>query len=102
MRPNSWRQRHPALRIGYHIIKNLLGVLFLGAGLIMLFAPGQGVLTILLGLSLLEVPGKRALEIRILRQPAVLRTINRIRARAGRRPLQLPDGVEAEQETVNA
>ena len=53
----------------------------------MLFTPGQGILSILMGLSLLNVPGKRSMERRIVGNPVVLRTLNAVRARAGRQPL---------------
>ena len=71
------------LRIG----KNLLGVVFLLAGIAMLVLPGQGLLTILIGLLMLEFPGKRALERRLVRRPAILGFLNRLRAKRGRPPL---------------
>lgn len=74
-----------SLRIG----KNLLGLLFLLAGLLMLVLPGQGLLTILIGLLMLEFPGKRALELRLVRRPAILGFLNRMRERRGRPPLQV-------------
>jgi hypothetical protein len=56
--PRAWmKDHHPALRVIGHIIKNVAGALFVLAGLSMLILPGQGVLTILIGLSLL-FPGK--------------------------------------------
>lgn len=88
--PESWRSRHPALRISIRIIRNLLGVLLLLAGLAMLVLPGQGIMTILVALSLLNFPGKRSLELRIVRQGPVLQAINWIRSRARRPPLVLP------------
>lgn len=83
------RGGHPALRLALRILKNLLGVALLLLGLVMLVGPGQGVLTILLGLVLVEFPGKRALELRLVRRPRVLATLNWLRAKAGRPPLQL-------------
>jgi hypothetical protein len=88
--PASGRGRHPLLRASLRAIKNLLGAVLLAAGIAMLILPGQGVLTILLGLSLLEFPGKRRLEIAIVRRPAVRKAIDWIRARRGRPPLELP------------
>lgn len=89
--PASWRGRHPAIRVAGRITKNLLGALFLLTGIAMLVLPGQGILTILVGLTLLDFPGKRRLERRIIRHPPVSHWINRLRVRAGRPPLQLPD-----------
>ena len=48
--PRPWMQdHHPALRVVGHIVKNVFGAVFLIAGFLMLFLPGQGVLTMLVG-----------------------------------------------------
>ncbi len=86
----SWRSRHPALRISTLVVKNVLGAVLLLAGLAMLILPGQGIITILIAISLLDFPGKRSLEMRIIRRGPVLQAINWIRTRAGRPPLVLP------------
>jgi hypothetical protein len=44
-----------------------------------------------IGILLLDFPGKRALDIRILRRRAVIGAVNRLRREAGRPPLRLPD-----------
>ncbi len=90
----SWRTRHPATRWAVRILKNLLGVLFVLAGLAMLILPGQGALTILVGVCLLDFPGKRRLELRIVSRRPVLRAINWIRRQARRPPLVLPPDAE--------
>ena len=59
-------------------------------GLVMLLTPGQGVLSILVGISLLDIPGKRRLELSIIRREPVHNSMNWIRAKAGRPPLLLP------------
>ncbi len=89
----SWRARHPAIRWTVLILKNLLGVILAVLGAVMLVGPGQGLLTILIGISLVNFPGKRRLEIWILRQRLVWKSINWIRKRAKRPPLVLPDGI---------
>jgi hypothetical protein len=50
----------------------------------MLLLPGQGVLTLVVALLLLDLPGKRRLKRRILSMPRVLRVLNAWRRRAGR------------------
>ena len=80
-------QDHRGLWIVFLTVKNTLGGLLLVAGVLMLVLPGQGILTILAALALLDFPGKRALEIRILHRPAILKSINWLRRRAGRKPL---------------
>jgi putative transmembrane protein PGPGW len=84
----TWLQnRHPVLRVSAYVIKNLLGYVFLLAGIAMLMLPGQGILTMVIGVSLIDFPGKQKLQRQLIGQPAVLRTINRIRRKFGRKPL---------------
>ncbi|WP_447978194.1 PGPGW domain-containing protein [Candidatus Nitrospira bockiana] len=86
--PRRWMENHhPILRLTGHIAKNVIGAVLLLAGLAMLFLPGQGVLTMLVGISLLDFPGKRQLERRLIGQPTVLHTINKLREKFGRPPL---------------
>jgi hypothetical protein len=79
--------RQPSLRVALRIAKNILGVVLLAAGLAMLVLPGQGVLTLIVALVLIDFPGKRELERRLVSRPRVLRTLNRLRRRSGREPL---------------
>ena len=81
-------RRGPAAWL-WRLAKNLLGAVFVLAGIAMLVLPGQGVLTILIGLMLLDFPGKKALERRIARRPAIRGFLDRLRARRGVPPLQL-------------
>jgi hypothetical protein len=84
----TWLQtRHPVLRFTAYAIKNLIGCVFLLAGIAMLVLPGQGILTILIGVSLIDFRGKQNLERKLIGQPTVLRTINGIRQKFGRKPL---------------
>ena len=86
--PRPWMENHhPVLRLLGHIVKNVVGAIFLFAGFLMLFLPGQGVLTMLIGLSLIEFPGKRRVEAKIVGQSTVLSTINAMRAKFGKPPL---------------
>lgn len=86
--------RHPLIRFVFLVLKNAAGVVCIAAGFVMLFIPGQGLLTIFIGVLLLNFPGKRRLELRLLRHPQIRRGIDWIRQRAGREPLQLPPEVE--------
>ncbi len=74
--------------IALRVAKNVLGVVFVLAGIAMLVLPGQGVLTILIGLLLIDGPGKRALVRRIVARPAIRSVLDRVRARAGREPFR--------------
>jgi len=87
-KPRPWMENHhPILRLLGHIVKNVVGAIFLFAGFLMLFLPGQGVLTMLIGLSMIEFPGKRRVEAKIVGQSTVLSTINSMRAKFGKPPL---------------
>jgi putative transmembrane protein PGPGW len=91
--PRRWMEdHHPVLRILGHIVKNVVGAIFLFAGFLMLFLPGQGILTMLIGVTMLDFPGKRRLEAKMIGQPAVLSTINNMRQKFGKPPLTIaPD-----------
>ncbi len=82
---------HPVARILGRIFKNLLGVLLVLMGIVMALpgVPGQGVLTILIGIMLLDFPGKRRWEQWLVSRPSVLKPINRVRAKFGKPPLVL-------------
>jgi hypothetical protein len=86
-----WANQHPAVRILGVVLKNILGVLLVVLGIIMSVpgVPGQGFLTILLGIMLLDFPGKRRLEHKIVSRPQVLNTINKLRHRFGKPSLEL-------------
>lgn len=89
-RDQSWAGRHPAIRITFRVLKNLLGIVFVLCGFAMLVLPGQGILTILLGVVLLDFPGKRRLEIALLRTKSVHRAVDWLRRKGNRDPLELP------------
>jgi len=93
--PGTFRTSHPVVRLLGRLVKNLLGIVFLVAGVAMLVLPGQGALTILIAVSLLDFPGKRRLELRIVCQRHVRRSIDWIRAKANRPPLILPGRMKA-------
>ena len=87
--PDTGWRRHRVLRWTVLVIKNLLGILVLPFGILMALplVPGPGLVLILIGLSLLDFPGKRSLERRLLAVPAVLRFLNEVRQRFRRPPL---------------
>lgn len=88
-RRHGWlARRHPAVRIGLLIVKNIVGAVLLLAGAAMLVLPGQGILCMLIGLTLMDYPGKFRLERWIIGRKAVRNTINWMRRRAGRAPLR--------------
>jgi hypothetical protein len=82
---------HPAWRWATRIAKNLLGVLLVLLGVVLSLPgfPGQGLLTIAVGVMLLDFPGKRRLARWLLGSPKVLAPVNRLRRRSGKPPLVL-------------
>jgi hypothetical protein len=89
--------KHPVIRTALKIARNIGGVVVILIGLVMSIpgVAGQGFLTILLGLSLTDFPGKRTIELRLIRQPLIRKTISSIRGKAGKPPLELPGGEHA-------
>jgi hypothetical protein len=69
-------------------LKNVLGLVLLIAGLAMLVLPGQGVITILIGILFLDFPGKYQLERRLIQQKNIQSAIAWIRKRTGQPPLK--------------
>jgi len=68
-------------------VKNVAGIILFCSGVILLFIPGQGLLTIFTGLMLMNFPGKRKLLLSIVRRKPVLKAINWIRLKAGKEPI---------------
>ncbi|WP_345975233.1 PGPGW domain-containing protein [Sulfurimonas sp. HSL3-7] len=85
--PPQWKELHPLFRYIILILKNIIGLILLMAGFAMLLLPGQGWLTILLGLMLMDYPGKFQLERKIVSQPKLLRLINWLRVKQHQPPL---------------
>lgn len=85
----QWASRHPIIRGALLTAKNLLGYLLIAAGIAMLVLPGQGMVTILLGILLVDLPGKYRLERWLVARRPLLHSINWLRRRAGRKPLVL-------------
>lgn len=88
----AWAQKYPYLRWPALIVKNIVGFLLIVTGIILSLpgVPGQGILTILVGVMLVNFPGKRWLERKIVARPTVLKLINKLRARYNRPPMIAP------------
>jgi hypothetical protein len=77
---------HPVVRTLGLLVKNLAGIVFLLAGIAMLFLPGQGLLTMLLGILFIDFPGKQCLEKKLIQHHKILHAINAFREKAGKPP----------------
>ena len=85
--PTQWKTRQPLIRLIILIGRNCLGYMLLVGGILMLFLPGQGLLTMITGLLLIDYPGKFRLERKIVNTPTVLKSLNWLRAKAHKPPL---------------
>lgn len=94
VRPNALPSpRWPRGFVAYwavRLLRNLAGLTLVLAGILMLVTPGQGLLTLLAGLWLMDIPGKTQLERSLARRSQILSSINWIRGKAGAPPLIAP------------
>ena len=91
VRPPHVPQSHPVIRMLLKILKNALGILLLVLGFIMLFIPGQGILTMLFGIGMMDFPRKRELQFKIARSPKVHRSLDWLRRKADKPVFVLPE-----------
>jgi hypothetical protein len=87
--PSAWAKQHVIVRWIIKLVKNLLGVVFILLGLAMLVLPGQGLLTLLIGVLLLNFPGKYRFERWLIQRPSIFRAVAWLRQRAGREQLEI-------------
>lgn len=87
----DWGERHPAVRLSILVIKNVFGILLVLGGIAMLVLPGQGVLTIVVGVMFLNFPGKYRLERWMVTRPPVIKSINWLRHRWNQPAMKLDD-----------
>ena len=89
-RPLSSWDNYPAVRTCLLVAKSILGMVLTLVGVVMLVAPGQGLLTIVVGLLLLEFPGKFRAERWLATRRKVWRSLNWLRGKAGKPELKSP------------
>ena len=85
------KDKHPAIRWAGIIGKNLAGIALIVLGVLMSLPgiPGPGLVTILFGVMLVDFPGRRELEHKIVSRPSVHKKINNLRKRFGKKPIKL-------------
>lgn len=77
-------RQHPALALTIRMVRNGFGFCLLIAGVAMLVLPGQGLLTMLVGICLMDFPGKRRLIDRLAGIPHIQRVLNWVRRKQGK------------------
>ena len=84
--PRVREDEHPVIFILIRILRYSVGTLLFIAGILMLFLPGQGLLTMILGLSLLDFPGKGKAVDSLLGLKSVQKGLNWIRKKENKTP----------------
>ena len=89
--------RHPIIRWTVRILRNILGWFLIILGVVLSFpgVPGQGLLTILLGVMLAEFPGKRRFELKLIRMDRVRSGIDKLRRKFGKPPLMIDESMSS-------
>lgn len=87
---------HPVLGLLGVIAKNVVGglLILLGIFLSLPGVVGQGLLTILIGISIMDFPGKRKLELKLVSYRPIHSAIDWIRKKTNKPPLILPDEIK--------
>jgi uncharacterized membrane protein SpoIIM required for sporulation len=87
----GWLDQQPAvIRLPIRIFKNVLALALIVIGIVMLVLPGQGILAILLGVMLGDFPGKLRLQQWIVARPKVMNSLNWLRRKFRKPPLERP------------
>ena len=86
---SGFEDHHPVIRLILLLIKNLLGYTLIFLGIVMLVLPGQGILTMITGLILIDFPNKYKIERWLVSRRRVLKTMNWLRSHAHKSPLKI-------------
>ena len=70
------------------VLRSVFGFLLILLGVVMLFTPGQGILAIIVGLFLMEFPGKKRLEHKIIENEITFKSLNWMREKFKKPPLE--------------
>ena len=80
-------RRHPVLAVIIFLLRNSIGCCLLIAGIAMLVLPGQGILTMVVGFSVMDFPGKHRIMDRVMANKKIQQALNWIRHKGGREEL---------------
>lgn len=79
---------HPVVAKLTLVLRNAVGFFFLVAGLAMLVLPGQGIITMLIGITLIDFPRKHQVIDSLVRRPRVIKLLNWIRDKEKKQPFE--------------
>ena len=80
-------RQHPVLGVIIFFLRNAVGFGLFAAGMAMLLMPGQGILTMFIGLSFMDFPGKHRLLEKMVQVRSVQQSLNWIRRKGGKEDL---------------
>lgn len=86
---SPFKTSNPIIWFILFIAKNFMGYLLILGGILMLVLPGQGLLTIFLGLIFSDYPGKYKLEKKFITIKPIYRYINWVRKKSDIEPIKL-------------
>lgn len=72
------------------VLRNVGGAILVALGIAMLVLPGQGIIAVLFGLSLMDLKVKTKIMRRLLGRKKIQEGVQRIRSKAGKPPLTIP------------
>jgi hypothetical protein len=80
---------HPVAILVVDIFRNTIGTLLFVLGIILLVLPGQGLLTIIMGIVITRFPGKRRFVYWVANRKSVHQSLNWIRQKGGKKPIAM-------------
>ncbi|WP_028582307.1 PGPGW domain-containing protein [Desulfogranum japonicum] len=80
------RQQHPLVTAVIYAVRNIVGIVLAVAGIAMLLLPGQGIVTIIIGLCVMDFPSKTRFIRMLVGNERVQRTLNWIRRKGKKSP----------------
>jgi len=83
--------RHPLLKVLAVVTRNAIGYALIALGIVLSLpgVPGQGLLTVLMGVMLIDFPGKHRFQRWLVTRRPILAAVNRLRTRAGQPPFEV-------------
>lgn len=88
--PDYFAHATPRRPMWLHVVRTTVGAILIVAGILMLALPGPGVLTMFLGILVIDGGAKRALMRRLLHNDRIRAALDSVRHRAGQPPLLPP------------
>ncbi len=85
------KRRHPLAAAVRYTLRNVVGLALIGAGIAMLLLPGQGILTILIGLCVMDFPLKARWIQFLVQKKQVRNALNWIRKKGNKAPFVFDD-----------